>query len=207
MRLPRKNVLPFNGKPIIAYSIETARQSNLFSRVIVSTDDAEIAGISLGLGAEVMTRSPDLSGDIVGGTPAVMRRVSAMLECELICCIYPTAPLMRVEDLHVGVAALLDNKHAAFSFSMGTEPPRDAGQWYWGSRYSWQIGLPLVAPYTVMVPIPPERVCDINTREDFDRALGMHAELFCGHDYQVVSSAMPEAVHFRCAKCGHSLPT
>ena len=63
-RIPRKNIRPFCGRPIIAYSIKAARQSNLFDRVLVSTDDLEIAEIAKEYGAEVpFTRPAELADD------------------------------------------------------------------------------------------------------------------------------------------------
>ena len=57
-RIPRKNIKEFCGRPMIAYPIETARQSNLFHRIIVSTEDEEIAEIARGLGAEIPFMRP-----------------------------------------------------------------------------------------------------------------------------------------------------
>lgn len=57
-RIPKKNIKPFYGKPLIAYSIETAKQSELFDRIIVSTDDEEIAKIAKEYGAEVPFMRP-----------------------------------------------------------------------------------------------------------------------------------------------------
>ena len=66
-RIPRKNIKPFAGKPIIAYSIEAALQSRLFDRVIVSTDDREIAAVAESFGAEVpFSRPPELADDHAG---------------------------------------------------------------------------------------------------------------------------------------------
>ena len=62
-RLPRKNILNFRGKPIIAYTIESALETNLFERVIVSTDDSEIANAAESFGAEIHIRPPELGTD------------------------------------------------------------------------------------------------------------------------------------------------
>ena len=64
--LPRKNILHLAGKPLIAWAIEAARHCSVIDRVIVSTDDDEIAGIAAACGAEVPFRRPaELSGDNV----------------------------------------------------------------------------------------------------------------------------------------------
>jgi pseudaminic acid cytidylyltransferase len=63
-RIPRKNIKPFLGKPMIAWSIEAAQNANIFSKIVVSTDDAEIASIAKAMGAEVpFIRPEELSGD------------------------------------------------------------------------------------------------------------------------------------------------
>ena len=69
-RIPRKNIKPFCGKPMIAWSIEAALASGCFDRVIVSTDDEEIAAVAREYGAEVpFMRSAELADDYAGTTP------------------------------------------------------------------------------------------------------------------------------------------
>lgn len=103
-RIPRKNIKDFLGKPLIAYSIDTALQSGIFSDVIVSTDDAEIAEVAKKYGASVpFIRSPELSNDFAG-TGAVgadaFKRMSAMgHNYDGLCILYATAPLLTVEHL------------------------------------------------------------------------------------------------------------
>ena len=66
-RIPRKNIKEFYGKPLIAYSIQAALESKLFDKVIVSTDDEEIANIAKKYGAEVpFMRPKELSDDFTG---------------------------------------------------------------------------------------------------------------------------------------------
>jgi len=110
-RIPKKNILPFCGKPIIAYSIETAILSGLFEKVIVSTDDEAIAKISKKYGAEVpFMRSEKLSGDFVGTHEVVGDAVDFLIKSgvnvEYACCIYATAPLILQEDLKKGFQIL-----------------------------------------------------------------------------------------------------
>ncbi|MEE2959299.1 MAG: pseudaminic acid cytidylyltransferase, partial [Myxococcota bacterium] len=71
-RIPRKNIRPFNGKPMIAYSIEAAKDTELFDRIIVSTDCPDIAKIAEGYGAEVpFMRPPELSDDHTATAPVL----------------------------------------------------------------------------------------------------------------------------------------
>lgn len=104
-RIPRKNIKEFCGKPIIAYSIEAAIQSNLFDEVMVSTDDAEIAEIAKEYGAVVpFMRSAETSNDYAG-TEDVLEEVLNQYKkrrkhFQNMCCIYPTAPLLQSETLY-----------------------------------------------------------------------------------------------------------
>ena len=103
-RIPRKNIRPFCGRPIIAYSIGTAIESALFDRIIVSTDDDEIADAATTFGAEVPFRRPaDLSDDMATTIAVVQHTLNwtndAGLDVSYVCCIYPTAPFMQAGDL------------------------------------------------------------------------------------------------------------
>ena len=110
-RIPRKNIRPFLGKPIMAYSIEAALQSNIFDEVMVSTEDEEIAALARRYGAKVpFYRSEKTSGDFAG-TNDVLLEVLEEYEkrgehFELGCCIYPTAPFVTAEKLTEAVGKL-----------------------------------------------------------------------------------------------------
>ncbi len=126
-RIPRKNIRDFAGKPLIAYSISLALGCELFDRIIVSTDDEEIADISLSLGAEVPFRRPDhLADDFTGTTEVIAHAIRGIAkdeasELSAVCCIYPTAPFIQAEDLSRGLDLLLADDwqyvFAATSFS------------------------------------------------------------------------------------------
>jgi len=103
-RIPRKNVKPFLGKPIIAYSIEAAIGSGLFDEVMVSTDDKEIAEIALSCGAVVpFIRSEANANDYATLADVLIEVVEKYEEKGIrignICCILPTAPLIDVKDI------------------------------------------------------------------------------------------------------------
>ena len=112
-RIPRKNIKPFLGKPIIAYTIEAALNSGLFTEVMVSTDEVEIAEVSRQYGANVpFLRSEDNAGDFAT-TAAVIQEVLAQYEAEgnsfdLGCCLYPTAPFVTPETLRESQALLIE---------------------------------------------------------------------------------------------------
>ena len=125
-RIARKNVRPFLGKPIIAYSIEAARDSGLFERVVVSTDDEEIAEVARAHGGETpFERPPELCGDH-SGTNAVVRHAVDWLiaegqEVEHVCCLYATAPFVDGETLRQGYETYLDSGKA-FAFTVTSFP-------------------------------------------------------------------------------------
>ena len=125
-RIPRKNIKHFLGKPIIGYSINAALATDLFDRVIVSTDDDEIADTAVALGAEVPFRRPKaLSDDFTGTTVVVKHAIQWLNEngtsVEYVCCIYATAPFLQCEFLHEGYNKLLNSKKS-FAFSVTSYP-------------------------------------------------------------------------------------
>lgn len=108
LRIPRKNIKNFLGKPIIAYSIEAAINSGLFEEVMVSTDDEEIAEIAIKYGAKVpFLRSEKNSDDYASTMDVIEEVIKNYIQInnthfQFVCCIYPTAPLIKVDDLKSG---------------------------------------------------------------------------------------------------------
>lgn len=99
-RLPRKNVVPLGERPMIAHVLETARQTGLFERVIVSTEDAEIGDVAEGAGAEVHWRPEDLASDQASVVQVCVDVLSSLAEPpERFCCLYATAAFLRIRDL------------------------------------------------------------------------------------------------------------
>ena len=114
-RIPRKNIKEFNGKPIIAYSIETALKSNCFSQVIVSTDDDEIIEVARKYGAEVSFVRPDeLSNDYVGTIPVIRHAIEWIEDnnktVENVCCLYATAPFVQSKIISEAYQQLISSK-------------------------------------------------------------------------------------------------
>lgn len=125
-RIPRKNIKLFHGKPLIAYSIEAALQSELFEKVIVSTDDEEIARIAKEYGAEVPFLRPEKLSDDYTGTGAVIKHAVDFLKdkgesFDFVCSIYATAPLIQKEYLLEGFESL-KKSDACMSFSVCSMP-------------------------------------------------------------------------------------
>lgn len=103
-RIPRKNIRPFCGKPMIAWSIETARQSGCFDRIVVSTDDEEIAEVARRCGAETpFMRPAELADDRAATIPVIAHAIAWFAgrqeAPEEVCCFYATAPFTRAGDL------------------------------------------------------------------------------------------------------------
>lgn len=113
-RIPRKNIKEFHGKPMIAYSIETAQKSGCFDRIIVSTDDQEIADVALGYGAEVpFLRPSNISDDYATTMDVIQHSIqwceSQNIDVKFLCCIYATAPFILPSDLSAGLETLSDS--------------------------------------------------------------------------------------------------
>jgi pseudaminic acid cytidylyltransferase len=119
-RIPRKNLKLFNGEPMIVGSIRTALSSGLFERVVVSTDDAEIAEVARAHGAEVPFVRPAELADAFTGTAAVIEHALRALpqRYEFACCIYATAPLLQGRFLREGLARLREHAEASYVFSV-----------------------------------------------------------------------------------------
>ncbi len=112
-RIPKKNIREFMGKPMIAYSIEAALQSEIFTRVIVSTDDEMIAKVAVRYGAEVpFVRPVALSDDHTGTTEVITHAINWFSDQgyhpTFVCCIYATAPYIQIDDLIKGLKILAE---------------------------------------------------------------------------------------------------
>lgn len=126
-RIPRKNVKPFHGKPMIAWSIAAAIESGAFEHVIVSTDDAEIAEVARAAGAQVPFMRPhDLSDDHTGTAPVIAHAL-AQAEAiwgvqEMVCCLYATAPFVQAGDIAAARARLDQDPDAQFAMPVTSFP-------------------------------------------------------------------------------------
>lgn len=120
-RIPRKNIKPFCGKPMIAYSIEAAIRAGIFDEIIVSTDDEEIADIAKTAGASVPFMRPKELSDDFTATGAVVEHAIKFLQArgdriKFVCTIYATAPLIDEFYIKLGLEKLrASNAKNAFS--------------------------------------------------------------------------------------------
>ena len=112
-RVPRKNVRPFCGRPMISYPITAALESGLFARVLVSTDDPEIAQVARDHGADVVDRPADLADDQARLRDVMkfeVQRLCGSDEPEVVCFLLATAVFVNVEVLKEGAAIMGDNR-------------------------------------------------------------------------------------------------
>lgn len=113
-RIPRKNIREFSGRPAISRTIEFAISADIFSEIIVSTDDHEIAEISLSAGATlIVDRSDLLSGDFVPTVPVIsdaLKHFDYQQSSEsFVCCFYPINPFLDLRNLYEGLDMLKNN--------------------------------------------------------------------------------------------------
>ena len=126
-RIPRKNIRPFAGKPIIAWPIKAALSSGLFDQVVVSTDDAEIAEVARDAGASVPFMRPKNLSDDYADTKSVVRHAISELKLETepevqVCCIYPTSVFADSQLLNEGLEKLISS-NCKFVLSMTSVDP------------------------------------------------------------------------------------
>lgn len=120
-RIPRKNILPFAGRPMLAYAIEVARRSTLFDHIVVSTDDDEVARVARREGAEVPFMRPHaLADDTTPTVPVIGHAITAGRalgwRIDTACCIYPAVPLLRAEHLVDALALLTPDSDLPYVF-------------------------------------------------------------------------------------------
>ncbi len=149
-RIPRKNIRPFLGRPMISYPITALKECDLCDRIIVSTDDEEIAQVARDYGAETPFKRPAELADDHSGTGVVMAHAIRWLleqgeHPELICCTYATTPLMQANYLYQAAQALLDRPDKDFALSITSFP------------YPFQRGL-RITPEGGIAPLFPEHI-------------------------------------------------
>ena len=121
-RIPRKNIKEFCGQAMIGYSIEAAITSQCFDKVVVSTDDQEIAEVAISFGAEVpFIRPYELANDHVATIPVVKHAIEWLDEQGQsptdVCCLYATAPFIQSQTISKALQQLQESK-ADYCFSV-----------------------------------------------------------------------------------------
>jgi pseudaminic acid cytidylyltransferase len=126
-RIPRKNIRPFAGVPAIQRTIKIAQDSGLFSEIIVTTDDSEIAELSSISGASIINRPSQLSDDRTTTVPVVAHALESYLnesgnEEINACCIYPVNPFLEVGDLNAGLDILIESNDVSYVLPVCSYP-------------------------------------------------------------------------------------
>lgn len=118
-RVPRKNIRSFLGEPLIARTVRLLQSSGVFARIVVSTDDAEIATVAAAVGAEVpFMRDAALADDHASTAPVIrdaIDRLTAMGDVpDIVCAVYPAAVLALPDDLRRAVALMQDTPDLSY---------------------------------------------------------------------------------------------
>jgi len=203
-RILRKNIRDFCGRPMISYAIRAAKESGVFDRIVVSTDDQEIYDVSKSLGAQVLPLRPKgLADDYTPLVPVIQHAIGCLEGADPcfdnICCVYPCVPLLAAEDLSNSLELMTDlgsescipvcefisapqrafriNDEAKISW---VHPKHrltrtqdleklfyDAGAFAWATGDKWMQGDLADGVAYIMTS---DRVIDIDTSEDWDRA-------------------------------------
>lgn len=107
-RLPRKNILPLRGIPLIAWSIRSALACPLIDDIVVSTDDAEIKAVALEYGAKVHQRPIELAQDDTPSLPVFQDCLKHFPHADIVVVLQPTSPFRRTSDIHDAIRSLVD---------------------------------------------------------------------------------------------------
>lgn len=169
-RIPMKNIRLFRGKPLISYSIEAARQSGCFDRIIVSTDNAEIASVAKSFSADVpFMRPASLADDYSSTTQVVQHAINWLQDIgeqyEYVCCIYATAPFLLPSDLKSGLNHLQLERDKQMAFSVTRFP------------YPVQRGFTLTKD-KIIIPLQPE--CIPCRSQDLDQVYHDAGQFYWG---------------------------
>ncbi|MGQ8366376.1 pseudaminic acid cytidylyltransferase [Glaciecola sp. 1036] len=118
-RIPRKNIKSFLGKPLISYSINAALSSQSIEKIIVTTDDEEIAEVALANGADqIIWRNAQLSDDFATTADVIQDAIKqcALTDDSLVCCLYATAPLVDNKNIDLAQKIVASDRHIHYSF-------------------------------------------------------------------------------------------
>lgn len=131
--IPRKNIRDLGGRPLIAYTAEAARAAKGLDRVVVSTEDAEIAEVARGCGLEVpFLRPEELARDDTPMLPVVRHALDAMESgdgrFDAVCLLQPTSPFRRAEDIDACIV-LLQDRDADAVVTVRSVPPEHNPYW------------------------------------------------------------------------------
>jgi CMP-N,N'-diacetyllegionaminic acid synthase len=127
--LPRKNILPVNGRPLIEYTVDAARGCGCIDRIVMSTDDPEIAQVAVAAGCEVpFLRPAALSGDKARSVDVVLHALDALPPFDIVVLLQPTSPARSSSDIDACCQRVADGAPACVSVVTVEQSP------YWMFR-------------------------------------------------------------------------
>lgn len=162
--IPRKNVKALGGKPLLGWTVNTAKRCPLVKRVVVSTEDCEIAGLAMALGADVpFIRPASLAADDSPGVDPVLHALEELPEFDWVLLLQPTSPFRSAEDIEgIVQLCLSQDAHSAVSVTAVKKHP------YWVYRREEQGNL---------VPMVPDQT-PIARRQDLPPAYALNGALY-----------------------------
>lgn len=191
-RIKNKNLINFFGKPLISYSILAAKKTKIFDDIYVTTDSLRIKSVAEKYGASVpYLRNKKLSNDFAG-TQEVVQDVIVKLNLisDMVCCIYPTAPLMRPIDIKIASKMIPVNNYIFSANKTRSKKERvfsidkknrikafirsqnnnffftDSGQFYWAYGLTWIKKKKIVDIGSKIKKIPKKFAHDLNDQDD-----------------------------------------
>jgi pseudaminic acid cytidylyltransferase len=118
-RIPRKNIKPFAGKPMLAHAVSAVMEAGLFDTVVISSDDSEILEVAQNLGASALRRPQALADDWTPTIPVIAHAIEILEQqskaLDLVCCVYPAVPFLQQQDLSDALT-LLEQGNAYYAF-------------------------------------------------------------------------------------------
>ena len=179
-RLPNKNIRTFRGKPLITHTIEQAKESKYLSRIIVSTDDSQIASIARQYNTEVLIRPPYLSQGEDGSMIRTIKHVIEHLDKyegykpDTVVILQPTSPLRTTIDIDNAIKLLLDT--GAESVDSRCNDKQNGAVYVFRRYILMEHDRGFIGTNHRVYEMPEERSIDIDTEEDFIRAEGTNVD-------------------------------
>jgi CMP-N-acetylneuraminic acid synthetase len=122
--IPRKNLAPLAGRPLIVWTIEAARASRTLTRVVVSTDDGEIAAVARDQGVEVLDRPAELAEDETPMLDVIRHALGQLGSVDVLVVLQPTSPLRRPDHIDQALLVLLEDERRDVVVSVVEVPHR-----------------------------------------------------------------------------------
>lgn len=167
-RLPRKNLQPLGGKPLIAWTIEAARQSKLINATVLSSDDDEILVTAMSYSCDIHQRSMAAASDCASSEDAAREVLRGYPDCSTVVLLQPTSPFRTTADIDDGIAFF--RRYWMTSAVSAYRPKEANGAVYVADARYIRAGGTFVSAGSMYYPMPRERSVDIDTWEDLREA-------------------------------------